>query len=352
MSQKPLSGRERDRLARMKGKKGAPKKAVARPAAPPAQKPVSPPSEPAIPKAEDSKPLSQEPKKVDPPKKTAEPEVKKAVRPETQKPIVSPPKKEVQEPLKEFQKEKVVSAAAASSMTKAPEKEVPAPAVSPEPSSSETKSSNMAEHNDEHDPYGDRDTTKLVENVSKKPLVYSLLALGGLLLTLWVSNTFGPSHDHEGGEHENAAIESPEAGETGTEEAAPVESVEPEAASEAIEAAPAEEEGSIENEEGDEAASSEVTGEVVNTTPDGLFPTPFWGIATAAVDKETLALKFVNELKAAGLDGQYMYIPDYLPGGKKMYRIFVGPFPDKPTAMAKFEDVQANTSGAYPFLVK
>ncbi|MDA9819949.1 SPOR domain-containing protein [Salibacteraceae bacterium] len=349
MSQKPLSGGERDRIARMKGKKAAPKRVAVRPTAPPVEKENPPASE--IPKLVSPEPTV--PKAVEPlePPKVETPKATESIPESIVKPETKAPEPEVKEPIKEIKQEEAVSATAKPSMTKTPEKEVSSPTISSEPSSSETKSSKMAEHNDEPGAHGWHDATKLVENVSKRPLVFAMLALGGLVLVLWVSNTFGPSHGHEGGEHENAAIESPEAGITGTEEAAPIESVEPEAASEAEEAAPAEMEGSSENEEG-EAASSEVTGEVVNTTPDGQLPTPFWGIATAAVDDQMLALKFVKDLKAAGLDGRYMYIPDYIPSGKKMFRIFVGPFPDKPSAMAKFDDVQANTPGAYPFLVK
>ena len=333
MSQRPLSGRERDRLARMKGRKASPPKKR------PVAKAVTPPqnSEPAPPQAEE--PKVETPQSVTPTPPVEEPKIEAPSTTEQSKTESTP------EP-------SPVYAAVPPPPIKEPEKEVPPPVAQPVLSSSETKSSTMAEHTE--DEHHERDATKLVENVSKKPLLYALLALAGLLLVLWVSNTFGLEHGEGHSESENAAaIESPEGGESEAEEAAPVAPVEPEPAGEAEDAAPMEDEGSSETEEGEEATSSE-TGEVVTPTAgsDGKLSTPFWGIATATVDQENLAQKSVRELRAAGLDARYMFIPDYIPGGKEMYRIFIGPFPDRNAANTALGDVQAQAPGAYPFLVK
>ncbi len=373
MTNKPMSGRERDRLARMKGRKPA-----ARRAAPPK---ATPPPE----TKEETKPKEEAPatQAAAPPPPPPKPEPAPAPPPvvEDKKasptPVASASKEEIKSPSSEASaiNKETQPAAPPAIATPVAAKEPPkeAPKVEPQPAvlSSETKSNKMAENmeNTESSSNGhaERDTSHLVENVSKKPLLYALLATIGVLAVVFLSHTFGPSHGgHEEGA-EAASVEAVEGAEAASEteeapmenESAPVSGEEESTSEGEQEAAPAaEEESSDQNEEGAEATSSDESGEVAQATPatspttDGKIATPFFGIATAAVDQENLAQKAVRDLEAKGLTASYIFIPDYVPNGKEMYRVFVGPYPTKDVANTMIPEVQAAVPGSYLFKVK
>lgn len=62
-------------------------------------------------------------------------------------------------------------------------------------------------------------------------------------------------------------------------------------------------------------------------------------IGCYAVADRGEAEKHTNKLTAMGLEANYLYIPDYEPGGKRLYRVYVGPFNTKADA----EDVLMET---------
>jgi len=330
MAKKPLSGRERDRLARMKGasaKKVAPKRSSPAPAAKKLEtKAPEPKPEPVkeTPKAE----IKPSPTPVATP--IATPEEKEKVESQAkEKPVVAPPKKEAT-PTKENEKKDEIKPAPKT--FSAIQKEGAAASASKMSADKElTKSSVMAEQTEnqnEHSDSGDngRDSSQLVENVSTKPLRYSLLAALALALVVFWSQKFGPSHDH--GHSEASKTEEAKPMES-NEEAMPVMEDAGAPAEEAV--TPTEEEAAPEAEESEssEEATSYVSTEEAATPAPSKFEKPFWGYATEAVASESLAKSRVKGLKAKGYDANYIYILDYIPGGLKLYRVFIGPFKDE-----------------------
>lgn len=340
MAKKPLSGRERDRLARMKS--AAPKRPVRKATPPPeadvrskAEKPEEPlRTESAEPKSITAE--SSSPKEA--PIKTEKPSVNESVI--EKKPVVESQNEIIEE--KKFAP-KTFSVIQKEGATSATPEETPV--------KSEIKSSSMAEqtsnqgHGHGSDEHG-RDASQLVENVSKKPLRYSLLAALGLVLVVFLSQNYGPSHDHGNAEASKVEEGKPE---VVNDEAMPVME---ESATEAEEAeSPAEDNSAPAEETGtsDETTSSVSTGEVVETAST-MLQKPFWGLATAAVDTESDAQNRAKRLKAKGFQSSYLYIPDYIPQGLKLYRVFIGPFSTEEAARSAQKNY--DQSDAYIFSIK
>lgn len=75
-------------------------------------------------------------------------------------------------------------------------------------------------------------------------------------------------------------------------------------------------------------------------------------IGCYAVDNESAAIAKANALKEKGYTAGYFYIPDYEPEGKKLYRVFAGPYPNQKTARVALEEIQKFRERAYIFKVR
>jgi len=342
MAKRPLSGRERDRLVRMK--KSAPAKKVVR-------KPA--PSKEEAPKAE----KKEEEKKVAP---TTPKEVPSPPKEEQKVDAKSPPPKPAAEKKEEepAQEEKKLAPKTYSAIQKEGAAETP---VKEDQSKGETKSSVMAEQTENQGHHGsedhERDTSHLVENVSTKPLRYALIATAGLVLVIFLSQKYGPSHEHG---HSEAAKTEEAMPDEMNEEAVPVmeeaeTSTEAEAASPAEEMTPAEDQATPagDSETSDETTSSVDSEEVAETaspSSSGMLQKPIWGLATAAVKSKAEAQQRVARLKAKGFDANYIYLPDYIPNGLQFYRVFIGPYSNE--SGARQAQKSYDQSDAYIFSIK
>jgi cell division septation protein DedD len=75
--------------------------------------------------------------------------------------------------------------------------------------------------------------------------------------------------------------------------------------------------------------------------------TPCWLIGYAAVPSESDAIKFQVEMQKNGYKTGYFWIPDYIPAGKKLYRVYVGPFLHQDEANKALEGVKQYKRDAY-----
>ncbi len=359
MTKKRLSGRERDRLARQKG---AANKRPVRKSSPPPQKKESPKEEqkPEIDK------VAQE-KKESPPK-AAEPKKEvQSTKEQTQKAKEEPKAKaessstakaeskseEVQKKTEtstkqeEQKEEKEIKRSAPKTFSAIQKEGAAKPVKKQETVKGETKSSVMAEQteNQTQDNEGG-DHSHLVENVSTKPLRFALLAAVGVVLIIFLSQQYGPSHDHGHSEATKTEESKPE---EMNEEAIPVmeeAAEEAEAPAEESEAPAAESETSE-----DETTSSNEMGEAVKSASEAAaLQKPIWGLATAAVKSESEAKQRASNLRSKGFDATYIYLPDYIPNGLDYYRVFIGPFPGE--AGARKAQQSYDQSDAYIFSIK
>jgi cell division septation protein DedD len=78
---------------------------------------------------------------------------------------------------------------------------------------------------------------------------------------------------------------------------------------------------------------------------DGKLPTPSFLVVCTAMAKETDAKAFMIKLASEGYEAGYLWIPDYEPEGKKLYRVYVGPFDNKEEA----QDILPEIKTAYKF---
>lgn len=358
MTKKRLSGRERDRLARQKGaakkrpvrKSGTPpKKETPKPAEEKKQEEVAQEKKESTPQAE--KPKEESPKKeapkLDPkqPKEESKPkaEVKSADKEISKK--SEPPKKEEQK------EEKEIKRSAPKTFSAIQKEGAAEPVKKQEAVKGETKSSVMAEQTENQtQENGGGDHSHLVENVSTKPLRYAVLASIGVVLIVFLSQRYGPSHDHGHSEATKTEEAKPE---EMKEEAMPVmeESAEPAEEAEA----PAEESAAPEATESetseDETTSSNEMGEAVKSASDpAKLEKPIWGLATAAVKSESEAKQRASNLRSKGFDATYIYLPDYIPDGLDYYRVFIGPFPGE--SGARNAQKNYDQSDAYIFSIK
>ncbi len=79
-----------------------------------------------------------------------------------------------------------------------------------------------------------------------------------------------------------------------------------------------------------------------------------WYLSYSSVSQESLAKKIVKQLQSEGYaNSGYYYIPDYDSRGKKLYKVYIGPFASMEAAEATLEGYLAKKgTGAYPFLLK
>ena len=61
---------------------------------------------------------------------------------------------------------------------------------------------------------------------------------------------------------------------------------------------------------------------------------PTWVISVSSVAKESIAKARTEELRAAGQSADYYWIPDYVDGGNRYFKVFVGPFATKAEAQS------------------
>jgi cell division septation protein DedD len=59
---------------------------------------------------------------------------------------------------------------------------------------------------------------------------------------------------------------------------------------------------------------------------------PCWVISITSVAKESIAVARTKELRTAGNTADYYWIPDYVSGGNRYFKVFVGPFTTKADA--------------------
>ncbi len=59
---------------------------------------------------------------------------------------------------------------------------------------------------------------------------------------------------------------------------------------------------------------------------------PTWVISVSSVAKESIAIEKTKELRVAGKTADYYWIPDYVNGGNRYFKVFVGPFATKTEA--------------------
>jgi len=79
-----------------------------------------------------------------------------------------------------------------------------------------------------------------------------------------------------------------------------------------------------------------------------------WYLSYSSVSNESLAKKIVRQIQSEGYTNSgYYYIPDYDPRGKRLYKVYIGPFSSMEAAEAALEGYLAKKgTGAYPFLLK
>lgn len=79
----------------------------------------------------------------------------------------------------------------------------------------------------------------------------------------------------------------------------------------------------------------------------GKLKTPCFIISCAAVARETDARAQTGSLSRRGFDAAYLWIPDYDPAGKPLYKVYVGPYYSRSEAENVLPRVKAASSGAY-----
>lgn len=83
-----------------------------------------------------------------------------------------------------------------------------------------------------------------------------------------------------------------------------------------------------------------------------LFKTPFYIVSISAVSKKEYAIKGALRIQKDQLNGNFLWIPDYSPNGKKLYKIYVGPFASKLEAQKKKEEISSKYPGCYVQTIK
>jgi cell division septation protein DedD len=80
---------------------------------------------------------------------------------------------------------------------------------------------------------------------------------------------------------------------------------------------------------------------------NGKLPTPSFLVVCTAMAKETDAKAFMMKLASEGYEAGSLWIPDYEPQGKKLYRVYVGPFDTKEEAQDILPDIKTDYKFAY-----
>lgn len=84
----------------------------------------------------------------------------------------------------------------------------------------------------------------------------------------------------------------------------------------------------------------------------GKLQTPCWIISYSSISNEAAAIKTVATLSSQGIKSGYYWIPDYVTGGPKLFKVYVGPFQNKDAALSQLPQIKENASGAYVTEVK
>ena len=80
---------------------------------------------------------------------------------------------------------------------------------------------------------------------------------------------------------------------------------------------------------------------------DKKLKSPFYVISCAAVVSEFTAKSNIRELNGMGIIADYLYIPDYDPYGKTLYRVYVGPYKTKAQADNVLPKIKVQIPKAY-----
>ena len=83
-----------------------------------------------------------------------------------------------------------------------------------------------------------------------------------------------------------------------------------------------------------------------NISPQDIF------IGCYAVAEEKAAIVKTNFLKEKGYSASYFFIPDYVLNGKKLFRVFAGPFSNQKEAKIALAEIQKFRETAYIFRVR
>jgi hypothetical protein len=84
----------------------------------------------------------------------------------------------------------------------------------------------------------------------------------------------------------------------------------------------------------------------IDITPEDIF------IGCYAVAEEKDAIAKMHFLREKGYNASYFFIPDYVLNGKKLYRVFAGPFSNSTNAKTALAEIQKFRAQAYIFRVK
>lgn len=87
-------------------------------------------------------------------------------------------------------------------------------------------------------------------------------------------------------------------------------------------------------------------------TSKGKLQTPCWIISYSSISNEATAIKTVANLSTQGAKCGYYWIPDYVQGGPKLFKVYIGPYNTKEAASADLPKIKEEASGAYVAEVK
>lgn len=83
-----------------------------------------------------------------------------------------------------------------------------------------------------------------------------------------------------------------------------------------------------------------------------LYKTPFYIISISAVSKKESAIKGALKIQKSKDLGNFLWIPDYNPNGKSLYKVYIGPFVSKIEAQKQKETLSSKYPGCYVQSIK
>lgn len=83
-----------------------------------------------------------------------------------------------------------------------------------------------------------------------------------------------------------------------------------------------------------------------------LYKKPFYIISISAVSKKESAVKGALKIQKKKQKGNFLWIPDYFPQGKKLYKVYIGPFNSKELAIQQKELIATQYPGCYVQSIK
>jgi cell division septation protein DedD len=104
-------------------------------------------------------------------------------------------------------------------------------------------------------------------------------------------------------------------------------------------------------------ATEKVIKEVKSNNPEverngSLYKTPFYIISISAVSKKESAIKGALKIQKSKDLGNFLWIPDYNPNGKPLYKVYIGPFVSKTEAQKQKETLNSKYPGCYVQSIK